>query len=80
MQGTYANAPLLEAICELRFVPGAPWDWTIPGVLYERVKGEFPSKRTRGSVQVGVEIVTFARPKEGCRTAGYRRTPACPCC
>ncbi len=40
----YANPPLVEAICEFQFLPGSPWDATVLGLVYERVKGEFPQK------------------------------------
>jgi len=40
----YKQDPILEVICEFQFVP-APRDLTIPGLLYERVKGSFPIKK-----------------------------------
>jgi uncharacterized protein (TIGR04255 family) len=41
----YLRPPLQEALCELRFDPGAPWDWTVPGLLWERIRDRFPSKQ-----------------------------------
>lgn len=40
----YANPPIAEAVCEIRFTPDQKWDFTIAGLLYEKVKSEFPSK------------------------------------
>lgn len=41
----YKNSPIIEAVCEFRFEPGQPWDLTIPGLLYERVRHDFPLRR-----------------------------------
>lgn len=39
------NPPLVEAVCEFQFVPESKWDWTIPGLLFEKIGKEF-SERT----------------------------------
>ncbi len=31
-------------MCEFQFIPGQPWDLTVPGLVYEKVKEEFPDK------------------------------------
>lgn len=43
----YANCPLVEAVCELRLTRDSKWDLTIPGLIYEKVKDEFPNKEQR---------------------------------
>lgn len=43
----YANPPLVEAVCEFRFTPDTQWDMTIPGLLYEKLKDEFPRREQR---------------------------------
>lgn len=43
----YANPPLIEAVCEFRLTPDSKWDPTIPGLMYEKVRGEFPNKEQR---------------------------------
>lgn len=40
----YANPPLVEAICDFHFEPGPAWDWTIPGLVYDRIRQDFPLK------------------------------------
>jgi uncharacterized protein (TIGR04255 family) len=40
----YVNPPIIEAVCEIRFTPDQKWDFTIAGLLFEKVKNEFPSK------------------------------------
>jgi uncharacterized protein (TIGR04255 family) len=39
----YERPPLVEALCEIHFT-GSSWDATIPGLFYERVRGEYPKK------------------------------------
>jgi len=48
----YRNPPLIEALCELQFQPGQPWDWTIPGRIYERVQQEYPKRREMNVLEV----------------------------
>ena len=43
----YANPPLIEAACELKLPPDSKWDLTIPGMIYEKVKNDFPNRETR---------------------------------
>jgi uncharacterized protein (TIGR04255 family) len=55
----YKNPPIVEALCEFQFVPSQPWDITIAGILYERIKDKFPLKQQ----QVGFGVAL--QPKEG---------------
>ena len=46
--------PLIEALCEFRFDPSSPWDWTVPGRLFDKIGQEFSE---RAQVQgLGVQI------------------------
>lgn len=47
MSRKYANPPLLEAVCEFRFTPDTPWDMTIPGLVYEKLRDAFPTREQR---------------------------------
>jgi hypothetical protein len=38
MPRRYEETPLVEALCEFRFLGNEAWDWTIPGIVYERIK------------------------------------------
>lgn len=40
----YKNPSIIEVVCELQFSPDSPWDATIPGLIYERVRQTFPKK------------------------------------
>lgn len=59
MSKKYSNPPIVEALCEFQFVPGQPWDITIPGLLYEKIKSEFPVKQPQMGFGIGLQ------PKEG---------------
>jgi uncharacterized protein (TIGR04255 family) len=48
----YANPPLVEALCEFRFEANQPWDWTIPGLVYDKIKTDFPKKRQQNILQL----------------------------
>lgn len=43
----YENSPIIEAICEFRLPPDTKWDLTIPGLIYEKIKNEYPDKEQR---------------------------------
>ncbi|MDZ7379392.1 MAG: TIGR04255 family protein [candidate division KSB1 bacterium] len=47
MPKRYANPPIEEAVCEFRLPLDTPWDMTIPGLIYEKLKDEFPIKEQR---------------------------------
>ncbi len=40
----YSNPPLVEAYCEFHLPEESEWDLTIPGLLYEKLKKDFPEK------------------------------------
>ena len=46
MSRQYIKPPVVEAVCEFRFSPDTKWDLTIPGLVYEKVQGQFPHKET----------------------------------
>jgi uncharacterized protein (TIGR04255 family) len=47
MANSYPNAPLVEAICEFRLSPDTLWDLTVPGLVYEKIRNDFPKKDSR---------------------------------
>jgi uncharacterized protein (TIGR04255 family) len=56
----YANPPIVEAVCEFRLRPDLELDPTIPGMFYERVRGEFPNKERKL-----VQDVSITQKQEG---------------
>jgi len=45
MRRTYRKPPIQEVVCEFRFVAGEPWDLTVPGLVYERLRATFPKRQ-----------------------------------
>jgi len=51
-QVKYENPPIIEAVCEFRFVQGGVQPALIPGRFYERVKTEYPDIEMKMGVGV----------------------------
>lgn len=62
MSSKYRNPPIVEALCGYQFIPGQPWDFTIPALFYERVKDQFPEKKAQ--IQVGFPLEHKAQEAE----------------
>jgi len=43
----YKNPPIIEAVCEFRFEPGGNWDLAVPGLMFEKLKDDFPDRQPR---------------------------------
>lgn len=53
MTKKYKNSPLTEVVAEFNFIPSSPWNITIPGLLYEKIKANFPDIKQRdGLIQI----------------------------
>lgn len=50
----YANPPVVEAVCEFRLAPDSTWDLTVPGLVYEKIKDEFPHREQRSIHEVEI--------------------------
>jgi uncharacterized protein (TIGR04255 family) len=61
MPKKYNKPPIIEAVCEFRFSGGSKWDLTIPGLIYDLVKDEFPQKEPLREFVVD----TGAKPARG---------------
>ena len=59
MNDKVINYPIIEAICEFQFIPGPPWDMTVPGLIYDKIKNEFPIKKQQKGFAIGFH------PKKG---------------
>jgi len=51
----YRNPPVVEALCEFQFIPSQPWDITILGLIYERIKDKFPKKQQQFGVGIQLQ-------------------------
>ncbi len=50
----YKNPPVVEALCEFQFITTQPWDMTIPGLMYEKIRKDFPDKKQE--LGVGIQF------------------------
>ena len=46
--------PIIEAVCEFQ-LDAPDWDWTVPGVVWKRIKEEFPEKREAPHINFSIE-------------------------
>lgn len=51
----YGRPPLIEALCQFRFVPGREWDNTVPGLLYAKIQNDFPKRRKHAAFEFLLE-------------------------
>lgn len=54
MTRVFRKPPVLEALCEFRFTSETLWDWVIPGLVYERIRDEFPVREQQNVLQMQV--------------------------
>jgi len=54
----YSHPPIVEAICAFRFIPSQPWDATVLGLVYDRLKEDFPVKAQAPGPLLNVTIGT----------------------
>lgn len=47
MDTKYKNPPIIEAVCEFYFAKELEWDMTIPGLVYNKIRKEYPNKDQR---------------------------------
>jgi len=69
----YKNPSIVEALCEFTFAPETPWDSTIFGRLYERVKNDFP-KREEGELLTATLTMSL-QPTQTPAPPQMQRTP-----
>lgn len=54
MPRRYGKPPITQAICEFQFVSDKVWDWTIPGLIYPKISGEFPIKQQEQAFELSL--------------------------
>lgn len=50
----YKRPPIVEAVCEFQFEEGSPWDLSIQGRMYEKMRNTFPILRQTERVTVNL--------------------------
>ncbi len=62
MSRKYKNPPIVEAVCEFQFDPESEWDIAIPGLLYEKLRTQFPHRQ---QVTQGIDVALATTPEGG---------------
>lgn len=50
----YKKPPVSQVVCEFQFVGASAWDWTIPGLIYQKISDKFPEKRQEQGFQIRI--------------------------
>jgi uncharacterized protein (TIGR04255 family) len=50
----YGKPPVTQAICEFQFISDKAWDWTIPGLIYNKISTVFSEKRQEQALAITV--------------------------
>ncbi len=50
----FRDSFFLEAICEIVFMPSVTFDYTLPGILYSELKSDFPHKKDKPNLNIGI--------------------------
>jgi len=50
----YKNPPISEVVCEFQFGQDSFWDFTVPGLVYEKVRNTFPNRSQIARVTMGI--------------------------
>jgi uncharacterized protein (TIGR04255 family) len=58
------NSPLIEAVCEIVFMPSPTFDLTLPGILFSELKGDYPIKKDNPVSQVIVPSLIDKKNKD----------------
>lgn len=66
----YQNDTIIEALCEFRFRPETPWDATVYGLFYERIKAEYPRRQSLQDIEA-----MLGQAESGGLVQGLRRSP-----
>jgi len=56
MNKQYSNPPIVEAVCEFRFSNDTQWDMVVPGLLYEKIKSEFPIREPKMIQDINIKL------------------------
>lgn len=53
----YNNPPIIESICEIKFTEDTPWDMTVPGLIFEDIKAQYPEKEQRTTQEISISTL-----------------------
>jgi len=59
----YDSPPLVEALVEFKFTSEQPWDWTIPGLFFGRIRDTYPVRQEKTLLNLSIQT-PGAAPQE----------------
>jgi uncharacterized protein (TIGR04255 family) len=59
----YNNPPIIESVCEIRFSDDTNWDITVPGLIFEDIRNEYPQKEQRTTQEINISMSGIAFPR-----------------
>jgi uncharacterized protein (TIGR04255 family) len=54
MSRKYESSPIIETICEFQFEPDPAWDFTILGLVYDKIKNQFPIRNQVAQINAAI--------------------------
>ncbi len=66
MTQKYSKSPIIVAICQFKFHNKKEWDWTIPGIIYQKIEKDYPVKK-----QLTTFGFNFSLQKENVESTEY---------
>lgn len=63
MPRKYKKPPIVEALCDVQFISDAPWDLTLLGLIYGRMRDTFPVRQPVGPTEITLRF-SPAPPEE----------------
>ena len=73
MSRKYRKPPIVEVVCEFRFIPSEPWDLTIPGLVYSKIEDKFPKKALVNRIETQEEPVSAGEVQQKIRFEEWAR-------
>jgi len=52
----YENPPIKEILWQIRTISDEPWDWTIPGLFYSKIREKYPKKEQVYFVEMAMKV------------------------
>lgn len=59
----YNNPPIIESVCEIRFTDDTNWDITVPGLVFEDIRTEYPQKEQRTTQEINISMSDTSSPR-----------------
>lgn len=59
----YKSPPIIESVCEIKFTDDTNWDITVPGLIFEDIRTDYPQKEQRTKQEINISMSETHPPK-----------------